>query len=223
MSKANFSLILHILLVVVIIGLFAYVFRVDQKLKEIYSAQAGKTEVSVEDQLNNLEGAPVNSESVSEQELQKAIAAAIATLSASPKTVTPKPTATTTTSNQTAKTSYIPMGSVWSTQSTDWVDVEDSDVYIDLKNDFSSTAYVTLEANLKVADANGQAFVRLKDVTHGIIVDGSELSTTNNAEYVRVSSGKLNLWSGKNLYRIQIKSLNGFLITYSAGKLKLVY
>ncbi|MEK7525888.1 MAG: hypothetical protein AAB546_00215 [Patescibacteria group bacterium] len=216
MSKLNLSLIAHILLVVSILGLFGYVFRVDQRLKEIYSLEVNKTEQQIV------------IPSITKQQLQTAISQAIATLSANPKTTPLAPVATAKPSTSVSttsgsKTSYIPMGSVWSTQSTDWVDVEDSDVYIDLANDFSSTAYVTLETNLKVANANGQAFVRLKDVTSGIIVNGSELSTTNNADYTRVSSPKLNLWSGKNLYRIQIKSLNSSLVTYSGGKLKLVY
>lgn len=218
MSKLNLSLITHIVLVLAILGVFGYVFDVDQKLKELYSSQASTTENTSHIVSLNQEN---QEETVTEAEVQKAISQAIATLSGTPKT-TARPAATTVTA-QSTKTTYIPMGSVWSTFATDWVDVEDSDVYIDLANDFSKTAYVTLEVSLKVANANGQAFARLKDVTHGIIVDGSELSTTNNADYVRVSSSKLNLWSGKNLYRTQIKSLNGSAVTYSGGKLKLVY
>ena len=92
-----------------------------------------------------------------------------------------------------------------------------------MKNDFSQTAYVTFEASLKVADGNGQAFARLFDATHGIAVDGSEISTTNNADFKFVGTNKLNLWNGKNLYKVQLKSLNGFVITYSGGKIKIVY
>jgi hypothetical protein len=127
------------------------------------------------------------------------------------------------TEKTTQETSYISMGSTTTTTSMDWVDVPDSKVYIDLLNDFKEDAYVTFEASLKVAHANGQAFVRLFDETHGITVIGTELSTENNSSYKQVFSGRLALWRGNNLYKIQIKSLNSFEITYSGGKIKIVY
>ena len=79
------------------------------------------------------------------------------------------------------------------------------------------------EASLKVAHANGTAFARLFDVTHGIGVSGSEISTTNNAVPKLATSGNLNLWAGRNLYRVQIKSLNSFEITFSEGRIKIGY
>lgn len=76
---------------------------------------------------------------------------------------------------------------------------------------------------MKVAHGNGQAYARLFDVTHGIAVAGSEISTTNNSSYLRVNSGNLGLWAGRNVYRVQLKSLNSFEITYTGGRIRITH
>ena len=120
-------------------------------------------------------------------------------------------------------TDYISMGSTSTTTSTDWATLEGTGVYIDLIEDYGKDAVVSWEVFLKVEHANGQAFARLYDATNNIAVDLSELSTTNNAEFKRVSSGYLPFWRGRNLYEIQVKSLNSFLVTYSGGRIKISY
>ena len=128
------------------------------------------------------------------------------------------------TSIQTAKqTSYIPMGSETSTTSTDWVDVPGSEVTLNLANDYATSATVTFEASLKVANANGTAFARLFDDTHKIAVNGSDLSVINSADYVYKISTSLSLWSGTNTYKVQIKSLNSFVISITSSKMKISY
>jgi hypothetical protein len=121
------------------------------------------------------------------------------------------------------QTSYITMGDNYTTTSTDWKSIPGSDVYIDLANDYSPDAQVSWSASLKVAHGNGQAFARLYDATNNIAVIGSEITTINNADYQQVTSAGLALWRGKNLYRVQVKSLNSFEIGFSGGKLKIVY
>lgn len=143
---------------------------------------------------------------------------------------TPTPVATAATTNISAviqptsapnkTTTYIPFSSSYSTMSTDWVDVTGDQAYIDLKNNYSADAYVTFEATIKAT--SGVAYARLFDSTHGIAVDGSEISTTSNA-FTLVSSGKLNLWSGNNLYKVQIKSLDSSNVGFDSGRIKLVY
>lgn len=156
------------------------------------------------------------------KEIQTAISSAIATLSASPKVTTlttPSPLKT----KAPTQTSYIPLSGPVTTTSTDWVDVPGTDTYIDLKNDFGVSASVSWNAFLSVANSNGQAFARLFDVTHGIAIDGSVISTVNNSSLQQVSSGSLNLWAGRNLYRVQIKSLNSFTVTFGSGRIKITY
>lgn len=129
-----------------------------------------------------------------------------------------------TVSTKEKQTSYIPLISaeIGST-STDWYTVDAAQVYIDLLNDYSSVAQVSWEVSLKVKHGNGQAFARLWDDTNKIAVVGSELTTQDNADYKYVSSGSLNLWNGRNLYKLQLKSLNGFEVTAANARIKISY
>ena len=205
---------IHVILLIGLGVLAVILFNLNQKVQSLSQATPPTTQT-----IREIEKVETVRE-VDEGKISKMISDAIATLSATTKTSTAIKSTPVASGN---RTSYIPMGSSSTTQSTDWVDVADSDVYIDLKNDFGENAYITFEISLKVANSNGQAFARLKDVTHGIIVNGSELTTINNSDYVRVSSNKLGLWQGRNLYRLQIKSLNSFEVTQSNGKIKVVY
>lgn len=118
-------------------------------------------------------------------------------------------------------TSYVPFSGSFSTTNTDWTDIPGTQAYVDLKNNYSETAYVTFEASLK-ANPGSTAHARLFDSTHGFGVLGSEVNTASTSSTL-VSSGKLNLWSGNNLYKVQIKSLNSFNVTFDSGRMKLVY
>ncbi len=156
-----------------------------------------------------------------DEECKKAVAEevarAVATISAQTKSqvsisASPKP-----------QVSYIPLDGTATTTSTGWVDAPGIEVAFDLGRDYGTGAKIAWEASLKVADGNGQAYSRLFDVTHSIPVAGSEISTVDNASYQRVNSGNLNLWSGRNTYRVQIKSLNSFEISYTGGKIRISY
>ncbi|QQS39458.1 hypothetical protein IPM62_02505 [Candidatus Woesebacteria bacterium] len=125
--------------------------------------------------------------------------------------------------NVKTQTSYIPLGSSAGSTSTNWFTINDASSYIDLKNDFNMDAYVTFEASLKVLHGNGQAFARLWDDTNKIAVTGSEISTSNNADFQHVKSTRIYLWNGNNNYKVQIKSLNGYEVTISDSKVKIVY
>ena len=151
--------------------------------------------------------------------IDEEVARAVATISASTK-VTNLP------SNQTSlkgQTSYISLSGPFTTTATDWINLNGVEAYIDLEKEYGKGATVSWESSLKVAHGNGQAFARLFDVTHGIAVSGSEISTTNNADSKLVTSGNLNLWAGRNLYRVQIKSLNSFEVTFGEGRVKIGY
>jgi hypothetical protein len=150
-------------------------------------------------------------------QVNKLISDAIATISAVPKTIIQK------VGIIQKQTSFISLGTTVSTTSTSWVDVEDAEVYIDLENDYGEDAKVSWEASLKVAHSNGQAFARLYDDTNKIVVLESEISTTDNADFEQASSSNLNFWKGRNLYKVQIKSLNSFEVTYSGGRIKISY
>jgi len=115
---------------------------------------------------------------------------------------------------------YIPLGGGGSTVSTDWTDVGNAEVYFDL-NDYPNLSEVRFEGFIKVLHGNGKAYARLYDVTHGIGVQGSNIETTGE-NFTMVGSDPLAFWRGKNLYRVQIKSLNGYEAFFDSGRIKIV-
>ncbi|OGM15311.1 hypothetical protein A2V56_03640 [Candidatus Woesebacteria bacterium RBG_19FT_COMBO_42_9] len=155
-----------------------------------------------------------------EQKIEEEVAKAISTISASTKTTTAPSTTTTLTKKS---TDYITLNGPVSTTSTQWVDIPGVEVYLDLVKDYGSLASASWEGSLKVAHANGQAYARLFDITNGRAVDGSEISTSNNADYKLVSSAPVSFWAGNNLYRLQLKSLNSFEVTFLSGRIKITY
>ncbi|AKM83382.1 hypothetical protein A2422_04200 [Candidatus Woesebacteria bacterium RIFOXYC1_FULL_31_51] len=137
-------------------------------------------------------------------------------------TSTTKPTFLPTTKPKTF-ISYIPIAGPATTTSTTWEDVSGTDFNLDLNTNYGSNAKTSWEAFIKVAHNNGQVFARLIDVTHGIVVNGSEISLINNSNLTQVSSGPLSFWSGNNQYRVQLKSLNSFEVTFGSGRVKITY
>lgn len=117
---------------------------------------------------------------------------------------------------------YLNLNGTFTTKNTDWTDVTSSDVWIDLANEYSKDAYVDWEAFVSVGSKDSIVFVRLFDTTNKIGVNGSDMTSTSTVT-ARVSSGKLNLWSGHNLYRVQVKSLNGIDASFNSGRIKIVY
>lgn len=158
---------------------------------------------------------------ISNQEVNPGFTIPTPTSSAAPA-ATPKPTPTPFVQTF-PKTIYIPAGGGGSTQSTDWVDVPNDAVWIDFNSEFGSKAKAVFESFLRVDNANGTAYARLFDVTHSIAVNGSEVSLENNAQFNLVVSSNLTFWAGKNLYRVQVKSLNGSTIFLDSARIKMSY
>ena len=159
-----------------------------------------------------------------QKQIKRIVDISIATLSSSIKKTAENPKATTVITQPTkGETTYIPLSGPITTTSTGWVDAVGAEVNIDLINEYGKNATVSWDAFLKVAHGNGQAFTRLYDVTHSMAVAGSEISVTNNPVSTQISSGNINLWAGRNLYRVQIKSLNSFEITFGSGRIKIGY
>lgn len=207
-------------LVILFLSGFGFLFYKVIVLERIVTSFSGQYVVTSKNEDNKV--APASEVSCSEEcqkEIEDKINQAISTISAT-KTTAPKSTVV---SKSESKTAYVPLSGPITSTSTEWVDVIGTDVYIDLLNDYGKNTYVSWEAFLKVANGNGQAFARLYDATHGIGVDGSEISLTNVGTSTQVSSGKLNLWAGRNLYRVQIKSLNSFEVTFGSGRIKITY
>jgi len=135
-------------------------------------------------------------------------------------TITPAPVITAKPKSQTA---YIPIAGPLSSTSKDWYDLAGTDFYLNFNTDYGKSAYANWDASLKVKDGNGTVYARIYDVTNKIAVNGSEISVSNKGDLTQVISGGLSLWSGNNLYRIQLKSLNGFEVTFGSGRIKIIY
>lgn len=151
-------------------------------------------------------------------QINEMVGKAIATVSGTTKTIIQNQTSADISRN----TAYIPLVGPITTTSMAWVDAPGTDVYIDLVNDYGKNTWISWEANLKIADGNGQAFARLYDATHNIAVNGSEVSVTSGTS-TQVISGQLSMWVGRNLYRVQLKSLNSFVATFASGRIKINY
>jgi len=127
---------------------------------------------------------------------------------------------TTTTSTSQPQVIYIPLGGGGSTTNKEWTDVGNAEVYFNI-GDYSNVDRIYFEGFINVKHGNGKAFARLYDVTHGIGVQGSDIYTDSES-FSLVESGSLSFWQGKNLYRIQIKSLNGYEASIDSGRIKVI-
>ncbi|MEK9201289.1 MAG: hypothetical protein AAB909_04950 [Patescibacteria group bacterium] len=117
-------------------------------------------------------------------------------------------------------TSYTTISSNGYSTSNDWQGLDSTGFYFDTR-DYPGLVEVYFEANMKLFNGNGIAYVRLYDSTHGVGVQGSEVQTSSQADTL-VTSGKLTFWSGKNLIRVQAKSLTADTAVFSSGRLRIV-
>lgn len=134
-----------------------------------------------------------------------------------PKSVVVQPT----TKPKARSVSYVTIpGSGGGTVQTSWVDVAGSDFYFDTA-DYPGLVEVYLEANMNLVNGSGMAYVQLLDVTHGIGVQGSDVKTNSNSATM-MTSGKISFWRGKNLIRVQVKSLTSEQAVFNSGRLRVV-
>jgi len=157
---------------------------------------------------------------ICQQTIEEKISQAMATVSGKETIKETKAVEKTVKETSQAKVIYIPLGGSGSTASTSWADVGNAAVYFDLK-DYPNFSEARFEGFIKVLNGNGKAFARLYDATHGIGVQGSDIEASGE-NFTLVSSDKLNFWQGKNLYRIQIKSLNGYDAYIDSGRIKII-
>lgn len=114
---------------------------------------------------------------------------------------------------------YVPISGSGSTTNNDWTSISGTDFYLD-KVDYKGLQEISFEGNLKLFNGNGIAYMRLFDVTHGIAVQGSDAQTSSQT-FTPVNSGAINFWAGKNLYRVQLKTLTADTAVFDGGKLKI--
>ncbi|HUD04667.1 MAG TPA: hypothetical protein VMR59_01645 [Patescibacteria group bacterium] len=111
---------------------------------------------------------------------------------------------------------YVPFGS-GTGNSADWQDVGlqanvDSSAYGNIKN-------VVFEVSLHVPTGNENTAVRLYNATGNHPVWYSELDFTGNTSSVSLSSNKITLDAGNNLYKVQIKTQLQYPATIDQSRL----
>ncbi|MBI2587535.1 hypothetical protein HYW29_01860 [Candidatus Amesbacteria bacterium] len=107
-----------------------------------------------------------------------------------------------------------------SSSAMDWIDITATNFYFDTK-DYPGLVEVYFEAKMKLVNGNGYGYTRLYDVTNGIAVNGSENNTNSQTE-VWTKSQRVYFWAGKNLVRVQAKSLTADTVVYTQGRLRIV-
>jgi len=122
--------------------------------------------------------------------------------------------------SKTKTVSYLPIPGTGQTSANSWLDIPGTEFYFSTQ-DYPHLIESYFEANFKLQNGNGQAFVRLFDITAGIEVWSSDLVTTGQ-QFTAVTSDKLTLRSGNHLYRVQAKSLTADTVIYNSGRLKIV-
>lgn len=116
-------------------------------------------------------------------------------------------------------TFYVDIPGSGSILSYDWADLPTTQFYFDT-SDFPGLKTIYFEANMKLFNGNGLAFVRLYDSTHSIGVQGSEVQTSSQKDTI-VTSGQVSFFAGKNLIKVQVKSLTADTTVFNSGRLKI--
>jgi len=135
-------------------------------------------------------------------------------------TLTPTPTLKTAVMKKNKSTQYIPIPGNGSTLENKWVDLTGTEFYIST-DDYPNLIGAYFEANMKLVNGNGLAYLRLFDITAGVEVWGSEISA-NNQKFSSISSGKLTIRNGTHLYRVQAKSLTADTTVFNSGRIKMI-
>jgi len=114
---------------------------------------------------------------------------------------------------------YIPFGS-GSTKSQDWVELPGVEAVIDSAN-FPDVKSIIFEAILRIPSANGRVYAKIYDVTSKHDVWFSEVWGEGPTSY-RAESVSINLSSGRNLYRVMMKSTMGYEAILDLARLKII-
>jgi len=120
-----------------------------------------------------------------------------------------------------AKELVIPISTSGTTVKTDWADLSGSEITFN-KASYPGVKKIYFQANLGTSAQDKKSFARLFDVTHGIGVQGSEISSTATVP-IQIKSDALNFFSGDMVVRVQLKSLDGNTVTISNGRIMLTY
>lgn len=135
------------------------------------------------------------------------------------KAITPAPVIENQASQPAVKEIYIPLGS-GSTSSQDWEELAGVEAVIDSAN-YPNIKEVIFEAVLRIPSANGRVYAKLYDVTSKHDVWFSEVSAEGPTAY-RAESAAIVLSSGRNLYRVKMKTTMSYQSILDSARIKIV-
>ncbi len=133
-------------------------------------------------------------------------------------TLTPRLVAPTAAKTRTV--AYVTVPGTGSTTANVWTSLSGTDFYFN-PADYPGLVEVYFEINARLMNGNGFAYFQLYDATHGIGVQGSDITTANQTS-TALSSGKVSFWAGKNLIKVQAKSLTADTAIFDSGRLRIV-
>lgn len=134
--------------------------------------------------------------------------------------VVPSPVLIKSSLSKSKSTIYVPVNGSGNVLDTKWTDISGTEFYFN-PDDYPGLKEAYFEANMKLLNGNGMAFIRLFDSSAGIEVWGSEVKRSSQV-FGPVVSGKLTLRKGNHLYRVQAKSLTADTTVFNGGRIKLL-
>ncbi len=199
-------LIVNLVVLNVLVGYLIYKFQI----------QNSKVQINLNNQAPIIKTETID---ICGPDCQKYIDAKMVFPSSTPTTIT-KTVYQTTPKTKTRSVTYVPIPGTGSTVNNVWTNLTGTDFYFNTA-DYPGLVEVYLEANVRLINGNGLAYFQLADITHGTGVQGSDLQTSAQTS-TSVSSGKISFWAGKNLIRVQAKSLTADTAVFDGGRLKVV-
>lgn len=114
---------------------------------------------------------------------------------------------------------YIPLGS-GSSKDSNWIDLPGIEAYLTPKN-YGIIKEMYFEAGLNNPTGNGRVYARLRNVTDNTPLIESEVSREGIGGG-SVVSGRIPLPNTTKLYRVQLKSSLGALVSLDSGRIKII-
>lgn len=123
--------------------------------------------------------------------------------------------------NRTGSEQLVTISASGTTSETGWTAVPGSEITFNKAN-YSGALKMYFQASLSSDASDRTVYARLYDKTHGIGIQGSEIST-KSVTSVLVQSNALNFYSGNLSLQVQIKSLNGNIASILNPRIRVVY
>lgn len=209
-DHAAVHLIIISLLVLVIINLFLLDMRLFAPSTAVrVSEMQTVAPPTAAPQIDTRDTCSVECQRIIAQKVQEAVASL----------ATPSPVLVARTESATVREYYIPLGSGSTTKST-WENLTATETWIDTSS-YGKISEVMFIAGLRNPTKNGQVEAQLYNVTDNHPVWGSHVVMSNNVSQT-ITSGPIQLDTGKKLYRVQLKSTLSYDAYLDTAKLRIL-